>query len=84
MLRHRDRLALLDSVDDRAGFVLEFADPYRRLLHSGHILAKNGHKGGAAELLGVRLAQALASVESETGEDCHSPEDRRPKSKRLV
>lgn len=38
----------------------------------------------ATELFGVRLAQALASVESETGEDYHSPEDRRPKSKASV
>lgn len=40
MFGHRDRLAVLNPVDDRAGFVLEFPDPYGCFLHRGHILAK--------------------------------------------
>lgn len=44
MLRHRDRLALLDSIDDRADFVLEFADAYGCLLQSGHMIAQYGHR----------------------------------------
>jgi hypothetical protein len=45
MLRHRDRLALLHSVDDRAGFVLEFAVPTVAFAMVATFLAKNGHNG---------------------------------------
>jgi hypothetical protein len=48
MFGHRDRLAVLNPVDDRASFVLEFTDSYGCLLHRGHILAQSGHRSQPA------------------------------------
>lgn len=53
VLGHRDRLTLLNTIDDRAGLVLEFADAHGRLLHRGYILAQSGHKGNGSSCYAI-------------------------------